>query len=498
MINRKAFLTKAVEEGFKNKVNGYPLILKHSKGRKLLDYKIYGNSVQDGTPTPDTPVEIQSVGEQSKNLFNIKECINGIDILDNGDGSITVKSYPSFTNKKLSHLAPNLKVGDEFVFSMETNGYQQIYLNNTSASYNTYITNKEKYIATQEMLDSNVGFYKQTSAQGGADAIIKNIQIELGTVATKYEQYGYRIPIKVSGKNKFNLSAVEHTERTEILENGIKWLQSGDVDIKLPAGEYTISFKQSGTGPLYLRNGKVSTGYITQVTSTATYKAFKFDASVDGYLRISCFSSEKFLTDIQIEEGTSATNYEPYVEPKMTNIYLDEPLRKIGDYTDYIDFKNKKIVRNVKKVNIDSASSLSYRYDMAKTAIFNGEWAPFQHSIALKNNSLGLSNFFVIKPTYAVADYVFWLQTNLTYLVFNLKKADIGADSTTTNTAMVNLLKTWLADKKMYFLVVVETKEQTIDLPDILTNKYTNIITVDTTIQPSKIEAEYNSFEKEV
>ena len=63
MINRKAFLTKAVEEGFKNKVNGYPLILKHSKGRKLLDYKIYGNSVQDGTPTPDNPIEIQSVGD---------------------------------------------------------------------------------------------------------------------------------------------------------------------------------------------------------------------------------------------------------------------------------------------------------------------------------------------------------------------------------------------------------------------------------------------------
>ncbi|MBQ4526962.1 MAG: hypothetical protein II998_02710 [Clostridia bacterium] len=30
-----------------------------------------------------------------------------------------------------------------------------------------------------------------------------------------------------------------------------------------------------------------------------------------------------------------------------TNIYIREPLRKIGAYSDYIDFKNKKVVRNI-------------------------------------------------------------------------------------------------------------------------------------------------------
>ena len=68
MINRKAFLTNAIEEGFKNDVSGYPLVLKHSKGRKLIDYKIYGNSIQNGTPTPEAPIEIESVGDKTKNL----------------------------------------------------------------------------------------------------------------------------------------------------------------------------------------------------------------------------------------------------------------------------------------------------------------------------------------------------------------------------------------------------------------------------------------------
>lgn len=50
---------------------------------------------------------------------------------------------------------------------------------------------------------------------------------------------------------------------------------------------------------------------------------------------------------IQLEKSDIATEYEPYVEPVITNIYLDEPLRKIGDYSDYIDFKNQKEFRNV-------------------------------------------------------------------------------------------------------------------------------------------------------
>ena len=34
--------------------------------------------------------------------------------------------------------------------------------------------------------------------------------------------------------------------------------------------------------------------------------------------------------------------YETYHE-KITNIYLDEPLRKVKDYSDYIDLINKQL-----------------------------------------------------------------------------------------------------------------------------------------------------------
>ena len=47
-----------------------PITLQKCKEANLVDYKIYGNSVQDGTPTPDNPIEIQSVGDKTNNLFD--------------------------------------------------------------------------------------------------------------------------------------------------------------------------------------------------------------------------------------------------------------------------------------------------------------------------------------------------------------------------------------------------------------------------------------------
>ncbi len=41
----------------------YPLSIVSKRKGNVKDYRIYGNSVQDGTPSPEAPIEIQSVGE---------------------------------------------------------------------------------------------------------------------------------------------------------------------------------------------------------------------------------------------------------------------------------------------------------------------------------------------------------------------------------------------------------------------------------------------------
>lgn len=47
-------------------------------------------------------------------------------------------------------------------------------------------------------------------------------------------------------------------------------------------------------------------------------------------------------------------------EVALTNIYLNEPLRKVGEYADYIDFIKQIVVRNVKVVKDSDTSENSY------------------------------------------------------------------------------------------------------------------------------------------
>ena len=43
---------------------GVPLVLeKCVKNKRMKQLEVYGESVQNGTPTPDAPVEVESVGE---------------------------------------------------------------------------------------------------------------------------------------------------------------------------------------------------------------------------------------------------------------------------------------------------------------------------------------------------------------------------------------------------------------------------------------------------
>ena len=67
-------------------------------------------------------------------------------------------------------------------------------------------------------------------------------------------------------------------------------------------------------------------------------------------------------TDVQIEEGTTATPYEPY-KGRTTTIDMTghAPLMCLGDNCDYIDYENKRIVRNVGKYTVTGNENWTLR-----------------------------------------------------------------------------------------------------------------------------------------
>ena len=99
----------------------------------LLGLNLYGKSTQDGTPTPDTPVDIVSVGDSGsvevetcgKNLFYFKEgtTSNGITgvVLDSNTLHISgtaTKNWADVSGKYTNNVT-SIELGKKYIFSID-------------------------------------------------------------------------------------------------------------------------------------------------------------------------------------------------------------------------------------------------------------------------------------------------------------------------------------------------------------------------------------------
>jgi len=180
--------------------SGGVIAITDSANRKLRGMKLYGKSTQNGTPTPDNPIDIVSVENPTvsvcgKNLFNINAITSNSSITNNGDGTITVTKVVSQPSQIFQKVCPFLKVGDVATFSINSPAIDKtnldadlafIYLTGAKVSWK----NGQTKTITQEMLDGYIYFYssKDENANGVA-TVISEIQVERGSVATPYEPY---------------------------------------------------------------------------------------------------------------------------------------------------------------------------------------------------------------------------------------------------------------------------------------------------------------------
>lgn len=206
-----------------------PLTLDKSVGKPLRDYKIYGNSVQDGTPSPENPIEIQSCGDKSKNLLDISSLVH-YDNSSNGrttktDNNLVVHSsesqtyvyIPSDKSKKglFDRLKPSttyrLKYSSRYLEGEPTPSQSRIIFVNSSfvAKLIFYIA---KPITVGQIVTINTTFktpadmseYDQiliygAYGNGSRTEIIDWIVTEETETVEPYEPYGYKIPIEVGG-----------------------------------------------------------------------------------------------------------------------------------------------------------------------------------------------------------------------------------------------------------------------------------------------------------
>lgn len=385
----------------------------------IINYSIDGNSVQDGTPTPEAPVEVESVGEYDESTGKYK-----ISVVCSGKNMFDKEAFCDYYNS-----FGTLKANEN-----------DNYLGEDCFSY--YLCQPS---ATSEEFEWLTGKFKEnTSYVFSGYASMKWANVESQYVTYLFLRY-------TDGTNAY-VNATLYTDRF----TKIKFVTNSTKTIKC------ISMVNYSAGvPIYMK-------------------------------------------DFQIEEGTTETEYEPYVESVTTNIYLDEPLRKVSTYADTVDFK-KRIVNRAIKEKIFTGDATEWWNVWTASATENTVGVYYRNNEELGTYTdqkivtvVGCSNYFkttayslATQDDSKVGQCCISGTSNPPYIAFKVPF--------TSKEAWLE----WLNGKyigneplKVYW-VCKETTETPITLPKLPTIKGTTIYSIDTAIQPSNMEVTYYSTSKE-
>lgn len=376
-----------------------PLALEKSVGKPLRDYKIYGNSIQDGTPTPDNPVEVQSCGDKTINLLNP---IFDDERLWAGAASGSAMYTDNGVRTKIVPVKPNTTYTISGIFTgMNSNAVRMYFTEEYPTVGVTTVANRvdanapnyaAEYVAKTFVTPENCNYLMlATGSSTISDYTDNKIQLSEGLYAL-YEPYAkYKIPIKLSQESK-NLASPQAMHNYVKRMNAVGSTYKGDLTKIITdedGREILVLNSVSGYGHVNREeletlfsgvfkentNYTISFDYYRDQASKAMNLAVYFTGGSSYRLSNQEFtdipevnkvyhctitmwvSSDRgsiseirktyqsgntyiYLDTLQLEEGY-ATDYEPYKEPIAENIYLDEALAD-GEYIDYI---NQKIVR---------------------------------------------------------------------------------------------------------------------------------------------------------
>ena len=183
-----------------------------------------------------------------------------------------------------------------------------------------------------------------------------------------------------------------------------------------------------------------------------------------------------------------AVNISDGIDTTTINIYLNAPLRKIGDYADYINFSTGKVYRRIDEYVFDStpysfnvvtSSNVRYFYRVISDVAFPVITPFVTHYEGVRSFYSGMGN---LRATVNGGVY---------------RSLYVRDDSYANNTAFSNFIKS-LADngtpmKMTYVLPSTRYTEQTVSLPNIPSYKATTTYSFGSTVNPSSIYIQYRS-----
>ncbi|MBE6877539.1 MAG: hypothetical protein E7496_12675 [Ruminococcus sp.] len=349
-----------------NELQSSPPITFRGYGKNLTECRIYGNTVQNGTPSPQAPVDVVGCGVRTGNLFDKSATNTNNGYISDGylksDGSkntngdyraseyIAVSPNQSYTLWYGSNLnAPSVcfyDVSKNFISGIAYEGRSTIPL--TTPQNTAFL---------------RVSFWARS---------VNIVMLNTGSAPLPYEPYGYKLPLTVNGTEypiylgqvetrrrikKYVFTGEENgtiystsTSRKGIEITGITGIIGGDADIAILA---ICTHYQPDTRNALYRN-----------TDNGISNAYQNDKII--FYDASCQTVEAFqqFCTQQYANGTPVTVWYVLAEPE-TGI-VNEPLQKIGDYSDELSIADIPTINGINTISADTIVQPSEMYIKGK------------------------------------------------------------------------------------------------------------------------------------
>lgn len=325
-------------------ITGVPPLRYIGDGRPLTNYRIAGNTIQDGTPSADAPVDAAGCGVRTGNLmpypyYDQSGTINGILWTVSNSGHLKGNGVNNQgTNFFLSRNL-GLKPG---TYTLKIHGKHigmtlRIY-DSTGQGHVAAIPPSGVDAYTTFTIDSSISntcaVYFNVGTIGQTVDIDCEVMLNLGSTPLPYEPYGYYLPLTVNGtEHPIYLGQVETTRRVK------KVVLTGEETVRKDTN--------SGRSARYfIAISGIERNTTNLLSSHFTYSPWYEPGTMKGYLSTVYFSMEssqcpeiddfKSYLAAQYAAGTPVTVWYVLAEPETA--IVNEPLMKIGDYTDTVSF----------------------------------------------------------------------------------------------------------------------------------------------------------------
>ena len=225
--------------------------------------------------------------------------------------------------------------------------------------------------------------------------------------------------------------------------------------------------------------------------------------AVDGYVTVAFRSYDDVKpADYQtmLNAGSTAATYEPYgykiplnLNSTISNIYLSQPIRKIGNYSDSIDYENGTVTRKIKKLVLTGQES-------GWAAASTGRFRYYRLSMGATGTlivSHAMSTHFqrtLIDSTTTVEGVDTIASPSTGYDYISIRPENVSIDYTTLSDFKDYLAQQYSTGTPIIVWYVLATPEvEQITPPTITPSIESNTISVNTTLQPSNLSITYTS-----